>query len=342
MKMKFLSACLLALGLASAPALAQGSCFPAKQSLCLRSSRFRVEVDWALPGGIAGKGQAVPLTDDLSASTADPVHLFKASDGPWLAQPPRVTRDERSYPAEGVQMVRTRDGQLLAMWSSHTIEEGYIQAVARSRTGELTGPWEQLGKLVGNESGHGMLLRSFDDQLLLAIQQPFGINARTQLYEIEDAGFKYNMTDIAAALGLVQLSRAEELFASRRALVDAYRELLADASIADLVELPTDEPDGSHAWHLFVIRLHLDRLSIDRSAVIARLKDCGIGTSVHFIPLHLHPYYQRTWGYRPDDLPVAAAEFERVISLPLWPGMAPADVERVVAALEDVLGPARR
>ncbi len=155
-------------------------------------------------------------------------------------------------------------------------------------------------------------------------------------YEIEDAGYKYNMTDIAAALGLVQLSRAEELMTARRALAAAYSARLAASAVADLVELPADTPDGSHAWHLYIVRLALERLSVDRAAVIDGLRELGIGTSVHFIPLHLHPYYRREWGYRPSDLPVASREFERVVSLPLWPGMSDADVERVVGGLEVV------
>jgi dTDP-4-amino-4,6-dideoxygalactose transaminase len=161
-------------------------------------------------------------------------------------------------------------------------------------------------------------------------------------YEIEDAGFKYNMTDLAAAIGLVQLTRADELLAARRALAAAYGARLAASSVADLVEIPSDAPDGSHAWHLYIIRLALERLSIDRGAVIDALKELGIGTSVHFIPLHLHPYYRRTGSYRPGDFPVATHEYERVVSLPIWPGMTDADVERVVSGLETVLGGARR
>ena len=161
-------------------------------------------------------------------------------------------------------------------------------------------------------------------------------------YEILAAGFKYNLTDIAAALGLVQLDRAAELLAARRELAAAYTAGISASSVADLVELPTDAPDGSHAWHLFIIRLTLDRIDGDRAAIIEGLRGLGIGTSVHFIPLHLHPYYRDRWGYRPEDLPVAAGEFERVISLPIWPGMSSADVDRVVRALETVLGAARR
>jgi perosamine synthetase len=163
----------------------------------------------------------------------------------------------------------------------------------------------------------------------------------TWFYEIEDAGYKYNMTDMAAALGLVQLERADELLAARRALADAYVAGFAQAGLGDVVEVPPDAGDGSHAWHLYIVRLVLERLQVDRAAVIEALRDRGIGTSVHFIPLHLHPYYRRR-GCRPEQFPVATAEYERVISLPIWPGMTTADVERVVGALGDVLGPARR
>lgn len=161
-------------------------------------------------------------------------------------------------------------------------------------------------------------------------------------YEIEDAGFKYNMTDIAAALGLVQLERAEELLGARRALAASYLERFGGSPVADLIELPPDADDGSHAWHLYIVRLVLDRLAIDRGQAIKGLKEQGIGTSVHFIPLHLHPYYSRRWGYSAEDLPVANSEYQRVISLPLWPGMTPDDVDRVASGLEEVLGSSRR
>jgi dTDP-4-amino-4,6-dideoxygalactose transaminase len=161
-------------------------------------------------------------------------------------------------------------------------------------------------------------------------------------YEIEDVGYKYNMTDIAAALGLVQLERAQELLDARRELARRYTTRLGDGRAADLIEIPTEAPDGSHAWHLYVIRPALHRLTIDRGQVIEGLKQLGIGTSVHFIPLHLHPYYRRRWGYSPGDCPVATAEYERVISLPIWPGMSFDDIDRVVDGLETVLGSARR
>ena len=155
-------------------------------------------------------------------------------------------------------------------------------------------------------------------------------------YEIEDAGYKYNLTDMAAALGLAQLARADELLAARLELVRWYRAAFADRAVDGLIELPEDEPDGSHAWHLFIIRLNLEALAIDRAAVMDGLAERGIGASVHFIPLHLHPYYRRQ-GWKAEDFPVATREYERVISLPLWPGMTPADVERVADALAEIV-----
>jgi dTDP-4-amino-4,6-dideoxygalactose transaminase len=161
-------------------------------------------------------------------------------------------------------------------------------------------------------------------------------------YEIEAPGFKYNMTDIAAALGLAQLSRAQELLQARRELAQAYTQSISASSIASLVELPRDEANGSHAWHLYILRLHLDRLTVDRAEVIRLLRESRIGASVHFIPLHLHPYYRSRPETTPYPLPVATAEYERVVSLPIWPGMTMADVERVTSALERSLSAGRR
>ena len=152
-------------------------------------------------------------------------------------------------------------------------------------------------------------------------------------YEIEDAGFKYNLTDLAAAIGLVQLTRAEAMRVSRERVAMLYATSVGEAGLDAEVELPVIPTDGEvHAWHLFPIRLREggpDR----RAAVIERLKEDGIGTSVHFIPLHVHPYYRDTYGYRPDDLPVARREYEREISLPIYPDLSEGEVEQVVAAI---------
>lgn len=152
-------------------------------------------------------------------------------------------------------------------------------------------------------------------------------------YEIEAPGFKYNLTDIAAAIGLRQLARADELWEARRQVVAAYREALAGV---EGLELPVELPDRRHSWHLFPIRLDLGVWTMGRAAFIERLRQRGIGTSVHWMPLHLHPYYRRTYGTGPGLFPVAEREWERLVSLPLFPGMAPADVQEVAGAIRDL------
>ncbi len=159
-------------------------------------------------------------------------------------------------------------------------------------------------------------------------------------YEIEDIGFKYNLTDVAAAIGLVQLDRAEANRAERERVARHYERAFAASSIADLVELPVmPRQNEIHAWHLFPIRLRLERIKATRAEVIDRLAEAGVGTSVHFIPLHLHPYYRRTYGYSPADLPVANLQFEREISLPIFPDLTDDDVEYVVDRLSGILQP---
>lgn len=156
----------------------------------------------------------------------------------------------------------------------------------------------------------------------------------TWRYEIEDVGFKYNLTDLAAAIGLAQLSRAEAMRAERERVARSYLQAIASGPLAGAIDPPPPGIDGDvHAWHLFPIRL-ASAHAAKRDAVIDQLRNEGIGTSVHFIPLHLHPYYRRTYGYEAGDLPVATREFEREISLPIYPDLTESEIERVVTALE--------
>ena len=155
-------------------------------------------------------------------------------------------------------------------------------------------------------------------------------------YEIEDVGFKYNLTDLAAAIGLVQLERADETRLARERIADAYDVRLRELGLEDLVELPARPPEGDvHAWHLYAIRLTDEALrrGVDRDAIIETLKADGIGTSVHFIPLHLHPYYRRTYGYARGDFPRAERAYDREISLPIYPDLGLEDVDRVALGL---------
>ena len=153
-------------------------------------------------------------------------------------------------------------------------------------------------------------------------------------YEVLVPGFKYNMSDIQAALAHSQLRRWRAFQKRRTEIAELYAELLSGC---DEVELPVAHAHVTHAWHLYPLRLRRDRLGIDRREFIEELRRLNIGTSVHFIPVHMHPYYREKYGYRPSDFPVAAAEFERLISLPIYPRMTDGDVQDVAAAVLDVV-----
>jgi len=161
----------------------------------------------------------------------------------------------------------------------------------------------------------------------------------TWRYEILDAGYKYNLTDLQAALGLRQLAKCQGMWECRMALAERYRRGL---ETLDAFRVPLVSNDVQHARHLFVILVDPDVLRIHRDLVIEELRQRGIGTSVHFIPLHLHPYYQKRWGYRAGQFPVSEHYFERCISLPLYPGMADDDADRVLEALRDIAQEFRR
>ena len=120
-------------------------------------------------------------------------------------------------------------------------------------------------------------------------------------YEIIAPGYKYNLTDIAAAMGLIQLRKAERMWQRRREIAQRYN---AAFSALSQLQIPADQSQSQHAWHLYMLRLNLEQLRLDRAQFFTELKRRNIGASVHFIPLHVHPYYRETYGYRPEDLPV--------------------------------------
>ncbi len=158
-------------------------------------------------------------------------------------------------------------------------------------------------------------------------------------YDVDRAGFKYNITDLASAIGLVQLKRLPDLYTRRRAIAGRYTEALS--SFPEL-ELPNEQPGTQHAWHIYAIRLHLDRMKIDRDQFIEELRVRNIGTSVHFIPIHLLSYYRDKYGLRTEDFPVATREFERLVSIPIYPQMTDRDVDDVIVAVDDVITRHRR
>ncbi len=158
-------------------------------------------------------------------------------------------------------------------------------------------------------------------------------------YEVLAPGFKYNMMDIQAALGLWQLRKLDRFQERRRQVVRMYGEAFAGE---DALELPLERPDVQHAWHLYVLRLRPDVLSIGRDAFITELAARNIGTSVHFIPIHLQPYYRDKYTYHPARFPVALSNFERMLSLPLNPRLSDQDVADVIEAVQDIVRTYRR
>jgi dTDP-4-amino-4,6-dideoxygalactose transaminase len=156
----------------------------------------------------------------------------------------------------------------------------------------------------------------------------------TWRYDVVLPGFKYNMPDIQAAIGLHQLARLDAMQKRRRAIVAQYDEALG---ALEELDRPVERPGVESAWHIYLLRLRLDRLRIDRSQFIDELRRRNIGTSVHFIPVHEHSYYRDRYQLKPDDFPVAHREFQRMLSLPLSPAHTDQDVADVIEAVTEVV-----
>jgi perosamine synthetase len=158
-------------------------------------------------------------------------------------------------------------------------------------------------------------------------------------YRIIAPGFKYNLTDIAASLGVHQVARAEEMRRHREAAAGTYRECLTDV---EEIELPIDPDDRIHSWHLFPIRLRLEQLAITRDQFIHELSLAGVASSVHWRPLHLHPYYMDTFGWRDDDLPTATSVWARLISLPIFSTISSQEIAVVTEVIKTLCHRHRR
>ena len=194
-------------------------------------------------------------------------------------------------------------------------------------------------------SGRGGMLTTNDDALaercrLLALHGMSNdawdrYTARgTWTYRVLAAGYNYAMSDFQAALGHAQFSRLDGFQRTRTRLASRFNERLA--ALPEIVP-PIERPGTTHAWHLYVERLQSEMLTISRDEFIVAMKERGIGTSVHFIPIHHHPYYQETYGWAPGDFPVADRAFETMLSLPLYTRMSDTEVDRVCTAVEEIV-----
>lgn len=155
-------------------------------------------------------------------------------------------------------------------------------------------------------------------------------NKGTWFYEMVDLGFNYRLTDFQCALGIIQLSKLPEWITRRREIATRY-----DTEFTDMTAIrPLGIRTGvSHAYHLYVIRLGMGSDGVDRGTVFGALRNMGIGVNVHYIPVHLHPFYRERFGTGPGQCPVAEAAYEKILSLPMFPGMSETDVETVIDAV---------
>ena len=158
-------------------------------------------------------------------------------------------------------------------------------------------------------------------------------------YEVSESGFKYNLTDFQSAMGLVQLAKCDVMRTARECIAQRYS--AAFASFEELV-IPKVYSDRKTSWHLYVLRLRPDLLTGDRNGFMQALQRRGVACSVHFIPLHLHPYYQREYGYRPGEFPKAEREYRVCLSLPIYPDMSEEEIQHVTDSVTETAVEFRR
>ncbi len=218
------------------------------------------------------------------------------------------------------------DGRPVGVFGDATVFSFYpTKNVTSGRGGMLTTNDDALADRCRLLSLHGMSNDAWDRYT----------ERGSWAYQVLAAGYNYAMSDYQAALGHAQFSRLDEFQGQRTRLARQFNERFA--SLPEVVP-PVERNGTTHAWHLYVARLRPEMLTISRDEFIVRMKERGIGTSVHFIPIHHHPYYRETYGWAPGDFPVADAAFETMLSLPLYTRMTETEVDRVATAVEEIVG----
>ena len=293
-----------------------------------------------------GPGDEVVTTPMTFSSTANVIEHVGAR--PILAD---VEEDTLNLSPRSVEpLLNSRTRAILAVhYGGHPADLDALQALARGRGVPLLEdaahalPARYKGRAIGSGSnpvafsfyatknlttGEGGMLTA--DPELLARARILSLHGMSRdawrrygnggnwHYEVLSPGYKYNMTDIQASLGLAQLRKLEAFQSRRLAVVNAYTSAFAPY---EELEPPRARAEVDHAWHLYVLRIRPETLRIGRDRFIEELRLRNIGTSVHFIPVHLHPFYRLKYGFRRDDFPVAEANYQRMLSLPLHPGL---------------------
>ncbi len=220
----------------------------------------------------------------------------------------------------------TWQGEMIGTLSDITVYSFYVtKTIATGEGGMVVSNNEDYIKRMKVMRLHGISRDVFDRYIS---------DKPSWFYEIVEPGYKYNMTDIAASLGIHQLKKTYAFQERREWMANQYNE----AFVGLPLRVPyVAYPDDTHSWHLYVMQLELESLTIDRNRFIELMVEEGIGTSVHFIPLHLHPYWRDRYDYKSEDFPVALEVFNRAVSLPIYPKMKDDDVGRVIKAVKKIL-----
>ena len=309
------------------------------------------------------EGDEVILPTMTFPATAEIVCYFKAK--PVIVD---VDEDTLNISLEAIEKAITSKtkaiipvhyaGQPCDLDEIHTIAKKHNLKVLEDAAHSL--PAKYKGKTIGTISdvtcfsfyatktlstGEGGMICTNDEEIAerVKIMRLHGINrdawkryteSGSWYYEVVAPGYKYNFTDLQASLGLPQLKKVDAMWSSRKRIAAKYTEALKDL---DIIQLHTIKPDRDSSWHLFPIRLYLDRLTKNRAQIINELRENNVGVGVHFMPVHQHLYYNETFNLSDADYPVASAAFPRLMSLPIYPGMTDENVDKVINVLVDTL-----
>lgn len=219
----------------------------------------------------------------------------------------------------------TSGGRMIGTIGDLTVFSFYVtKPIATGEGGMITTASEALVKRMKTMRLHGINRDIWDR---------YRTNQPNWFYEVVEPGFKYNMSDIMAAIGIHQLKKVECFQQRRQYIADQYTSAFCDLPL----KTPGIQSGERHSWHLYIIQLELEALTITRDQFIEKMAARGIGTSVHFIPLHLQPYWRDRYGFKPEDFPAAFDCYRRAVSLPIYTAMTDDDIERVIQAVRNIL-----
>jgi dTDP-4-amino-4,6-dideoxygalactose transaminase len=218
------------------------------------------------------------------------------------------------------------NGEMIGAVGDVTVFSFYVtKPLATGEGGMITTGSDELARRIKVMRLHGINHDVWDR---------YTSNKPKWFYEVVAPGFKYNMTDITAAIGIHQLTKVKRFQERRQWIAEQYTRAFSDLPLRTPY---LAEPQDVHSWHLYVIQLELEMLKITRDAFIEKMADKGVGTSVHFIPLHIQPYWRDRYGFKPEDFPIAFDCYRRAVSLPIYSKMTDDDVGRVINTVREIL-----